>query len=225
MQNQFKKVENLETDEMCKILDSDGVFLIENYLPDHYLKDLKADIMERCENGGRYEFGSFFRGGGLNEYSKNNIIRKVYDEFWMRDLYKNYTNLSTGYGKNIFATHDYKHDGALARNGWLHFDRNWCLKFFLYLTDIDKSSGAFSCSIGSRAKGFELRQAAWKATKEYNEVKNRIEIDYPELLEEYPVKPVEAKAGTLIVFDSDTFHKGGKVEPSNYRLIMRMHCG
>jgi len=56
-------------------------------------------------------------------------------------------------------------------------------------------------------------------------VKNRIELDYPELLEEYPSEPVEGKAGTLIVFDTNTFHKGGLVEEEKERLVVRLHCG
>tara|TARA_R100000152_G_C6738435_1_gene162399 strand:- start:713 stop:1093 length:381 start_codon:yes stop_codon:yes gene_type:complete len=125
---------------------------------------------------------------------------------------------------NVFATHDYKFEGELARNGWLHFDRHWRLKFFIYLTDIDESSGAFGCSAGSRALGQKLRTNAWGA-KNYEGVKNRIELDYPELLEEWPCEPVEAPAGTLIVFDTDTFHKGGKCDEGKERLIVRLHCG
>tara|TARA_B100001564_G_C20157849_1_gene454004 strand:+ start:72 stop:452 length:381 start_codon:yes stop_codon:yes gene_type:complete len=125
---------------------------------------------------------------------------------------------------NVFATHDYKYEGELARNGWLHFDRHWRLKFFIYLTDVDKSSGAFSCSIGSREKGAALRKAAWNAPT-YEGVKNRIGLDYPELLDQYPCEPVEAPAGTLIVFDTDTFHMGGKCDEGNERLIVRLHCG
>ena len=56
-------------------------------------------------------------------------------------------------------------------------------------------------------------------------MKNRIELDYPELLETYPPEPIEAKAGTLLVFDTDIFHKGGQVEEGKERLIVRLHCG
>ena len=98
------------------------------------------------------------------------------------------------------------------------------LKFFIYLSDIDKSCGAFSCSIGSRAEGYNLRRSAWSVGN-YDNVKNRIELDYPELLKEYPSQPIEGKAGTLIVFDTDTFHKGGKVESEKERLVVRLHCG
>ena len=106
--------------------------------------------------------------------------------------------------------------------GYISID-HWRLKFFIYLTDVDKSSGAFNCSVGSRPFGRELRNHAW-GVKDYEGVKNRIELDYPELLEEWPCEPVEAPAGTLIVFDTDTFHKGGKCDEGKERLIVRLHC-
>ena len=94
----------------------------------------------------------------------------------------------------------------------------------IYLTDIDGSSGAFCCSVGSRAQGSALRIIAWNSP-DYESVKNRIELDYPELLEKYPCEPIEAPAGTLIVFDTDTFHRGGKCDEGEERLIVRLHCG
>ena len=36
--------------------------------------------------------------------------------------------------------------------------------------------------------------------------------------------PVEGKAGTLIVFDSDIFHQGGKINKKGAeRIVLRMH--
>jgi len=156
---------------------------------------------------------------------QTDLFFQVYTNPWMQGLHRQYTNGSQQYGMNVFATHDYKYEGELARNGWLHFDRHWRLKFFIYLTDIDKSSGAFSCCVGSKQKGMELRTSAWNSPSHYEDVKNRIELDYPELLDQYPCEPVEAAAGTLIVFDTDTFHMGGKCDEGKERLIVRLHCG
>lgn len=212
-------------EEMCNILTSDGVFKIDDYISGDTLHSLHDDILNKCENEAvHYEFGRNYRGGNLLEYPRDGVVFNIYNIDWMKDLYKQYSGSLNGYGKNIFATYDYKFTGELARNGWLHFDRNWCLKFFIYLTDIDKASGAFSCSVKSRQKGEELREQAWDVN-DYDVVKNRIELDYPELLDTYPPEPIEAKAGTLIVFDTNTFHKGGQVEDGKERLVVRLHCG
>ena len=212
-------------DVMRHTLVEDGVFKIEDYLSQDTLSELHSEVLHRCNTeGSDYEFGTSYRGGDLSTYPEENIIRRVYDTEWMKALHENYTGRPQTYGMNVFATHDYKFDGELARNGWLHFDRHWRLKFFLYLTDVDIKSGAFSCSVGSRIAGEKLREKAWQQPS-YEDVKNRIELDYPELLETYAATPVEGKAGTLIVSDTDTFHKGGKCDEGRERLIVRLHCG
>ena len=210
--------------DMIKALNQDGVFIVENYIQDDMLKQFHDEILNLCETqGGHYEFGRNLRGPSLDGFPSNSITRQVYDSEWMRALYFHYTGNEKGYCSSIYATHDYKNDEGLARNGWLHFDRSNCLKFFIYLTDIDKTNGAFSCSPGSRNKGKKLREEAW-ANKGYEDVPNRIELDYKELITEFPSIPVEAKAGTLIVFDTDCFHKGGLCEEGKSRLVVRAHC-
>ena len=210
--------------DMIEVLKKDGVFIVENYIQGDMLKQFHDEILNLCEEkGGHYEFGRNLRGPNLEGFPPDSITRQVYDSDWMRYLYSHYTGQNQGYCSAIYATYDYKSNEGLARNGWLHFDRSNCLKFFIYLTDIDKTNGAFSCSPGSRSKGKELREKAW-ASKNYENVKNRIELDYKELISEFPSIPVEAKAGTLIVFDTDCFHKGGLCEEGKSRLVVRAHC-
>ena len=49
------------------------------------------------------------------------------------------------------------------------------------------------------------------------------ENTHKEYIEKYPFESVEGKSGTLIIFDTDTFHKGGVVEKNKERLIIRLH--
>lgn len=210
--------------DMVEILKSDGVFLINEYVSGEFLNGLHDEVLGLCESkGGHYEFGRNFRGPSLKSFPTDSYTHKLYDSDWMRALDKIYRGTDTGFCSSIYATYDYKSDEGLARNGWLHFDRSNCLKFFVYLTDVDKTNGAFSVSPGSRSKGKELRESAW-SSKNYETVLNRIDLDYPELKDEYPFEPVEAKAGTMIVFDTDTFHKGGECEDGKSRLVVRAHC-
>ena len=210
---------------MTSVLLSDGVFVINNYLSGDMLQGLHDEVLDKCKTeAGHYEFGRNYTGPSLAEFDEDSYISKVYNESWMKNLHGQYSANPHLYGKNVFDTHDYKFDGELARNGWLHFDRGWRLKFFIYLTDIDESSGAFSCSPKSRSTGEHLRAEAWRAGN-YEHVKNRIELDYPELVDTFPPVPIEAKAGSMVVFDTNTFHKGGKTEEGKERLVVRLHCG
>ena len=163
---------------MFSSLVQDGIFKIENYLDGETLNNLHDEVLDKCQNeAGHYEFGRNYRGEEISTFPEHSAISKVYNAEWMKSLYRKYTGAIKGqssnnqYGMNVFATHDYKFEGELARNGWLHFDRHWRLKFFIYLTDVDESSGAFSCSVGSRPLGQRLRTNAWGA-KDYEGVKN-----------------------------------------------------
>ncbi len=121
-------------DTMAKTLLSDGVFKIENYLDGNTLQNLHDEVFDKCQNeAGHYEFGRNYRGEDISTFSKDSTIFQVYDAGWMRNLHQLYTGRTDNYGMNVFATHDYKFEGELARNGWLHFDRHWRLKFFIYL--------------------------------------------------------------------------------------------
>ena len=161
----------------------------------------------------------------------------------MKELFLSYNRgFSKGFYDSIYSTYDYKFDGNIGRNGYLHFDRNASLKYFFYLNDVTKENGAFFIQPGSNKLGKELRKKAWGKRiptpndsiikkllikffgKSFKEVKNRLEIDYPELYKPEKLIPVEGKAGTLIVFDSDIFHQGGKINKKGAeRIVLRMH--
>ena len=100
----------------------------------------------------------------------------------------------------------------------LHYDKIPTLKFFIYLTDTTSENGSFYCVPGSH-----------KYTKKLQD-KNRIELKSPEHSETrfVPLEfqseqiPLEGKAGTLIIFDTDVFHRAGKVDKGE-RFVMRGH--
>jgi hypothetical protein len=223
----IKKIKNYKNaEETLCTLKKDGVFIVEDYLEGSFLENLKNEVLKLCEEkSGHYGFGRNYRGGSLGQHKgvSPNIF-KCFNKDWMRKLNQLYKNqLFCG---DIFGSHDYVpvSDEALesAPNGWLHFDKKNCLKFFVYLTDIDESSGAFFCSPGSRSVGGDLRR---KMVAENNyEEKRRLEVEFPELIERHPPEPVIGEAGTLIVFDTDTLHMGGKVKKGKDRLVVRGHC-
>jgi ectoine hydroxylase-related dioxygenase (phytanoyl-CoA dioxygenase family) len=132
----------------------------------------------------------------------------------------------------FFVTHEYKsyREFGLEANGYLHVDHRHCLTALLYLSDADASSGAFSCVPGSHPLGH-----SWRLE---NETLNRVarvpdgvspaayasryqvRVGWEHLLDQ--VVPVEASAGTLILFNNAMLHFGGRVEPGRERLIARV---
>lgn len=201
------------------ILKEDGCFVVENTISQEDLQLLKKEILTKCTEGQNYEFGKLYRGSNIESYSKNSPIYRFFSQQWMRDLTKAYT--TQPFGRSIIATHDYINTNDWARQGWLHFDKQKSFKFFLYLTDVDASCGALNLSPGSVQEGEKLNK--YLNANNLYESNRKLETSYPELVAKYPSEAIEGAAGTLIVFDTDTFHKGGVVAEGKERLIVRMH--
>lgn len=119
--------------------------------------------------------------------------------------------------KDVMLTHDYLN--KIEINQFLHFDRWRSLKAMVYLTDVTEENGAFSVVPKTHSEGARLRRIYKNLP--YSVRPNRIETDFPELYEK-PEKIV-APAGTLILFDSDIFHKGGDINDGNERILIRSH--
>jgi hypothetical protein len=96
----------------------------------------------------------------------------------------------------------------------LHFDVERSLKFFIYLTDTTKENGAFFCAPGSHLRSSEIRKK-WKDKVSYG---NR-EISRSLPVKEEEVIPLEGAAGTLIIFDTDVFHRAGFVDKGERRVM------
>jgi hypothetical protein len=126
---------------------------------------------------------------------------------------------------DIFVFHEFIADGEPARNAFLHFDRYHALKFLCYLSDTDRAGGAIRFVVGSHVAMRSRRESEWRRTQVYADVRNRPLLDFPELgYAEGDATPVEAAAGGLVVFDTDTLHFGGIVESGRERLGIRLHC-
>ena len=186
------------------------------------------DLQEKKLNpdDGSYEFGRAGRVGSVKSW-EGTAVHDVFNSSVLTDLAKNFMVSEMGGPPSfdeLFITHDYRCDQGSARNGFLHFDRLSTFKFFMYLTDCDKDSGAFSYVPDTYQLGKELRTKAWKKTGKYGKIKNRLEIDYPDLgYKQEDAVPVEGPAGTLFAFHSDVFHVGGGVKEGLERRVIRHH--
>ena len=242
----MKKIKNPESfsaDELSSIINQYGIFIVDSYISKEELTLLNKEVREyHKSNGKSYQFGTTY------SIEQDKIIQesqqyKTFSKPWMKELFlKLNNNNQKGFFTSIYSTHDFKYGGSIGRNGYLHFDRNASLKYFLYLNDVTRENGAFFIQPNSHILGKKLRQKAWGKLipkpndsflkkiiiklfgKPFKDVKNRMELDYPELYDESKLIPVEGKAGTLIVFDSDIFHQGGKINKKGaQRIVLRMH--
>ena len=205
-----------------------GFVKISRFLDDKKLKSLRDECEAILKNtsGDTYNFGEARKIGPFYAHKNTNkTIYEVFSDRWMIQLSNEYFGRDIGFNE-LFLTHEFKENKDLARNGFLHFDRIHTFKFMIYLTDVTQDSGPLSVVPKSRSVGKNLRESAWekKRNNEYDSVKNRIFLDYNELgYSDSDVVPVTGDAGTLIIFDTDTFHLGGVVKEGNDRMIIRSH--
>lgn len=125
----------------------------------------------------------------------------------------------------LYATHEFRPDTDIAPT---HFDKLWTLKFMLYLNDVGRPEGAFGVIPGSAARS----RAIFRQIYDRNGLRylamddNRYQrMENAWIGADSLVIDIVAPAGTLIVFDTDTCHHAGQVEPGHERMILRAHSG
>ncbi len=193
---------------------------IESEITQSLIKSHNDCLHEKCQFKDKNYSGGFlitwnkklkenkrFRTKYLKDFIESNLISSILKS----NRYKKYNLCS------VFATLDQPETKHIAQDP--HFDRTPNLKFLLYLNDMNSDNGAFMLSPGS-----------------HNWVKNNFPTPRPpfvsnaflESTRKIPstiinkLVPIEGKAGTLIIFDTDTIHHQGLVSKGDSKII-RFH--
>ncbi len=207
------------------LLREKGIAVLPNYITN--VSKIEKEAREVLKNfkQNSYLFGEAVQINRLSLLKTYKELYNLFDNHWVNNIISQYTNNQRSKVDGAYITYEYKKTDTPERNGYLHFDRDRTIKFMFYITDVYKNNGAFSCIPGSHSLGNKLRKEAWHKTKKYASVKNRIEIDYPDLaIGQKDVIPIEGTRGTMVIFDSDIFHCGGNLEDDkSQRLIFRSH--
>jgi len=217
----------MRTESIKKKLKEDGYVVVRDYLKDEPMKEFFFKEVEDVLSSStdvKYKFGKAERIGSLGEnLQKRRGMSYCFTTPLLEDIRKERFNGNCKFTE-IFVTHEFTNENGLERNGYLHFDRLWSLKYFYYITDMTRiEQGPLAVVPGSHIRGKNLRKL--QRGKPYGEQANRIKIDYPELYEDIKssITPIYGPAGTLIIFDTDTFHMGGTVSGGHERKICRLH--
>lgn len=126
----------------------------------------------------------------------------------------------------VYATHESKPAVSVAP---AHFDKLWTLKYMLYLKEVGKDDAPFGIIPGS----FKVARDRFREIFDTNNLtylpitdQRYQAMNNSELPPGYGgVVDIVGPAGTLIVFDTDTFHHAGTVAPGHERMILRGHSG
>lgn len=97
-----------------------------------------------------------------------------------------------------------------------HYDRFTNLKFYIYLTDATIKNGPLCIAPGTASFGKE-RKAKTRAQGRWPTADDTLAI--PHRFSD-KLRPVRQPAGTLIIFDGDTIHRGMPLR-SGHRIVVR----
>jgi hypothetical protein len=138
-------------------------------------------------------------------------------ELFKGDIYDRFTKLYLGRddvsaNNVVYVVNDVV--GTKHHANDLHFDIQRSLKFFVYLTDTTVKNGAFSCVPGSHKITAEMRMRLGR----------KLSYENRELSRQLPVREedaiaIEGAAGSLIIFDTDVFHRAGIVTEGERRVM------
>jgi hypothetical protein len=153
-------------------------------------------------------------------------LRGFFEHPKMKALAQSYIGHPCLLNYEVYATHESKPAVSVAP---AHFDKLWTLKYMLYLKEVGPDDAPFGIIPGSLTVArqrfraiFDTHQLDYLAMNDerYQNMNNS----------ELPagfggVVDITGPAGTLIVFDTDTFHHAGTVSPGHERMILRGHSG
>ena len=201
----------MDTNRISNEIIDNGFSVVKDYFT---ISQEQEHLIDNFLEGREFERGAAYRTSNIRELPES-IFHLVYNEDIKNIFGKLANNIQC---QEIFITHEYKTD-VLTRPNQLHFDRLRSLKVMVYITDVNERCGPLSMVPKSHKKSCLLRRQF--VNMPYENRLNIVEKHYPHLYEE-PKKICGGK-GTVIFFDSDVFHLGGKNEQDHERKIIRSH--
>lgn len=213
-------------DRILGLLDANGMCVVDGWLSKATMTPLRAeleDALSAAESSGG-SLGSdigHFNAGRFARLTRAEIAETypathaVFSDPMFDELAHRYIAGAYSLNDEIFVT-DHRMDARHILP--LHYDRLWCLKFYVYLKDTAESDGAFTALPGSHRAARRRRLDLLARGVCAKDLPNR-----EDPLHLSGARPIVGGAGTLIVFDTDTLHKGGIVAEGGRRLVMRGH--
>lgn len=228
LDRKYEFIAEATVDSIVRQLKKYGVALVPNYLDtvkltslsDEFERSLAKDhksLMQRTRHPNNPK-GMVARLDLYHVMAKSEfpaISAAFQNELMQQVAHAYYAPHGYSFNEAVFITNEFESEVNILP--W-HFDRVQSLKFWFNLTDTTKENGAFEYCPGTHWEGryragFHMSQGCPVV-----EIPNDIDED----LIRNPVS-MELKAGDLLIFDADGFHRGGIVQPGKERRVLRAH--
>jgi hypothetical protein len=215
-------VDSNDTSIVVDTLDQYGCCVINNYLDDKKLVNLES------------EFNQIFsdleksRACVINKHPTNDkgvyavcetrelqdshkTIQNIFISNFMQEIADKYFKCDYSLNDEVFLTHE--QPSKIELLPW-HFDRRHALKFYINLVDVDETHGAFAYDIGSHREGHFRANYYMLSGVKVGKIPNDIPIK-----ELHRPTTITTKAGSLVIFDTDGFHKEGLLTEGERKII------
>ena len=223
-----------QSDEALQVLKDFGACVYPGWVKEPDLKALRDEFYKLLKDKNEaHAFQISYPPGSAASLDRNKApeglypnINKVFTNAEMADLCDKYVGYNCAVNYEIYATHEIKEDVDIAPT---HFDKLFTLKFMIYLNDVGPQNGPFgvipkSASVArDRFRGIFKKERISElqlSSAEYSAMDNLTLGS-----DDWEVVDIIGKAGTLVIFDSDTFHHAGCVSNGFERMILRGHSG
>lgn len=217
-----------EVDSVLSQLKRHGIVCLPGYLGSHALANLNGEFESILTqkspailSQGKHPGNTDGRVARLNPWHDAALhdfphIGSVFNDDFMRQIANQYF-LPHAYDFNdeVFITHELPCDTPSLP--W-HFDRVQALKFWFNLTDTTTHDGAFEYCPGTHWEG--RYRVGYYLSQGYGieDIPNDIDED----MIRNPVS-LELKAGDLLIFDADGFHRSSRVYEGGEQRVLRAH--
>lgn len=231
---EFTVSNSFDLDEVEACLRRNGVAVLADFASAQTVESLSKEFFKALDDHNQeYVYQISYQPGRAVSLMRDRLPHRLYPEIQaffgaekMQKLCDRYVGHPQFMNYEVYATHEFRPQVEIAPT---HFDKLWTLKYMLYLNDISAENGAFGVIPGSHIRGRQIfrnlfdkhnLQRLEMSDERYDGMGNdKAHADMP------PVVDIVGKAGTMIVFDSDTFHHAGVVSAGRERMILRAHTG
>ncbi len=216
-------VKNINIDNCLDALNQWGLVHIPNYLSSAQISHLVQEFQKcfNCQYSWLTPFNySLGQGVSINRKRIDRRILPITSELFgssfMAKIANGYLGKPNFLNHYIYVVKDVVGSQHVAQD--LHYDVTPTLKFFLYLNDTTVNNGAFQCVPGSQSW---TRQAQHQNRLMNIRPAQSETRQIPEEIASQAIS-IEGKAGTMIVFHTDIFHRAG-ICHTGERWVMRGH--
>lgn len=207
---------------ICALVKSKGLVKITGLVNSDELVELNGEFEEILASTAACVRDLGVEGGEARDLTRHSSSDDLFpatinffNQAWMQRVSDIYWGDERVLNDHIFVSREISGTKHLAQD--LHFDVQETLKFFLYLNDVTRENGAFSCVPGSIGHTRKVREGSGSELSYENREYSR-QHPFPE----EQIVPVEGPAGTLIIFTTELWHRAGLVS-SGERHVMRGH--